>query len=302
MTSSLLSRYHHLLFLLILTFIPSFFVSAKKEEDDVEVRQKQSIPQPQPSFVQLAESQLGNLLLAPPPPVPTTTKTEDVPTPSPISSFLQLALLPLPELVSLQQQGEEIRNEQIQLECPSTLPTFETFDEFTFYYALLLPPTTGDSNNKSGGILCARLEVTNNNSNGWIGFALSSNGQMSGSTAIIGIPSEEDNRVQKYSLYSYGANLSSQQTLRDTSLTLQEDGTMIMTFTKLLNQDTDEEVEIQLNGQMTNVLFAKGSSETLGFHEKKISGEIQFDNGIIVQEGTTATTVSMCILNVCVYI
>ena len=92
----------HLLILLLLTFTTSSilpFISAKK--DDETIRKETTPvaqPQPQPSFVQLAESQLGNLLVAPP--------TTPVPTPPPLSPFLQLAALPLEDL-ALQIEEEE---------------------------------------------------------------------------------------------------------------------------------------------------------------------------------------------------
>ena len=147
---------------------------------------------------------------------------------------------------------------------------------------MVLPPTT--STNSADGILCGRLEVINN---GWIGVALSNNGKMDGSTAIIGIPSQ--NTVKKYDLVSYGANLSTKQTLMDTSLK-QQDGKTIMTFTKLLSEEN--EVEIKQEG-ITNVLFARGG-ESLGFHSMKLSSFIRFSDGIVVDQGTTVT--------VCLYI
>ena len=275
----------HLLILLLLTFTTSSilpFVSAKK--DDETIRKETTPvaqPQPQPSFVQLAESQLGNLLVAPP-------TTPPSPTPPPLSPFLQLAALPLNDL-ALQIEDEETTLQQqparnTQLECPSTLTTSEVFDSSTtFYYAMVLPPTTSTTNSENDGILCGRLEVIND---GWIGVALSNNGKMDGSIAIIGMP---QNTVKKYDLVSYGANLSTKQTLMDTSFT-QQGSKMIMTFTKLLSEEN--EVSIKQEG-ITNVLFARGG-ESLGFHSMKLSSFIRFSDGIVVDQGTTVT--------VCLYI
>ena len=90
---------------------------------------------------------------------------------------------------------------------------------------------------------------------------------MADSQAIIGIP--EEDTVQKYDLFSYGANLSDQQTLMGTSIN-RVDGTTIMEFTKLLVEEG--EVSIKEEG-MTNVLLARGGSE-LGFHTTKMSSFI----------------------------
>ena len=252
----------HLLILLLLTFTTSSilpFVSAKK--DDETIRKETPVAQPQPT-------------------------TPPSPTPPPLSPFLQLAALPLNDL-ALQIEDEETTLQQqparnTQLECPSTLTTSEVFDSSTtFYYAMVLPPTT--STNSADGILCGRLEVINN---GWIGVALSNNGKMDGSIAIIGMP---QNTVKKYDLVSYGANLSTKQTLMDTSFT-QQGSKMIMTFTKLLSEEN--EVSIKQEG-ITNVLFARGG-ESLGFHSMKLSSFIRFSDGIVVDQGTTVT--------VCIYI
>jgi len=71
------------------------------------------------------------------------------------------------------------------LQCPTTLSNFITInDESQLYYSIVQSSAGG-----TNGILCGRLEVTNNNG-GWVGLAISQNGKMFGSEAIIGVPND----------------------------------------------------------------------------------------------------------------
>lgn len=71
------------------------------------------------------------------------------------------------------------------LQCPAELTNFITInDESQLYYSIVQSSTGG-----TNGILCGRLEVTNNNG-GWVGLAISQNGKMFGSEAIIGVPND----------------------------------------------------------------------------------------------------------------
>ena len=177
-----------------------------------------------------------------------------VPTPTPTS----VAAVEEVETTVAAVEGEPTGD----ISCPETLEIKDTFDTQTTLYYSVVPSNPPGSNN---GIFCGRLEVTNHD--GWVGFAISENGKMADSVAIVGIP--EEDTVQKYDLFSYGANLSDQQTLMGTSID-RVDGTTIMEFTKLLVEDG--EVSIKEEG-MTNVLLARGGSE-LGFHTTKMGSFI----------------------------
>ena len=109
----------------------------------------------------------------------------------------------------------------------------------------------------------------------WLGFAHSESGSMMGSMAVLGLPeAPAAYQVQKYRLGSPDMDQPSsipqalpalQQTLLDTSL-IQDGGTTILRFTKLLSEP--DEQTIQPNWQNT-FLFAHGTSNTLGYHETR---------------------------------
>ena len=71
------------------------------------------------------------------------------------------------------------------LQCPTTLSNVITINDESQLYYSIVQSSAGSTN----GILCGRLEVTNNNG-GWVGLAISQNGKMFGSEAIIGVPND----------------------------------------------------------------------------------------------------------------
>eukprot|EP00578_Thalassiosira_sp_NH16_P024447 CAMPEP_0181087090 /NCGR_PEP_ID=MMETSP1071-20121207/6091_1 /TAXON_ID=35127 /ORGANISM="Thalassiosira sp., Strain NH16" /LENGTH=337 /DNA_ID=CAMNT_0023168963 /DNA_START=246 /DNA_END=1259 /DNA_ORIENTATION=+ len=119
--------------------------------------------------------------------------------------------------------------------CPDTLEQSIEMDErSTLHYAIVPSKPPGTNN----GLLCARLVSKNE---GWIAFAVSANGAMIGSEAIIGVP--EDETVLKYTMEGkWRAGVfpmdDDKQTLRDTSMEYNDDdGMMTIEFTKLLVED-----------------------------------------------------------------
>ena len=146
--------------------------------------------------------------------------------------------------------------------CPGSLAKQIVIDPSAILYYHLEPSDPGDNN----GILCGRLEVTNNDG-GWIGLGWSSNGNMIGGEAIVGLTNARS--VLKYSLTSKMASgvtpmSAERQTLTDTSIRLVGDKT-IMTFTKMLLEDG--EIEIYETGPNA-FLHARGSNgQTLGYHD-----------------------------------
>jgi len=152
--------------------------------------------------------------------------------------------------------------------CPDELvQSYNINTESTLYYAMV-PSNSVESNN---GILCARLEVVNNN-DGWISVGFSPSGTMENSQAIIGIYDEDT--VLKYDLAPGQATQMSDdtQTLQDASITTM-DGKTIMEFTKLLVEN-DDEVEILEDGE--NIFLHAWGGSTLGYHTGRLSFTIDF--------------------------
>ena len=146
--------------------------------------------------------------------------------------------------------------------CPGSLDQSIVIDPSAILYYHLEPSDPSGNN----GILCGRLEVDNNNG-GWIGFGWSTNGNMIGGEAIVGLT--EARSVLKYNLSSKDASgvtpmSAARQTLTDTSIR-QEGEKSIMTFTKMLVEDG--ELEIYETGPNA-FLHARGSDgQTVGYHD-----------------------------------
>jgi len=158
--------------------------------------------------------------------------------------------------------------------CPPTLDRSIDIDTTaTLYYAIVPSKPVGSELNN--GLLCARLEVTNDDDNdsGWIGLAISTNGGMVDSEAIIGLP--EDESVLKYDMkWTSPSGVTpmddDKQTLRDTSFEEDEDGKMIMKFTKMLVEEDENEISIVEEG-MNIFLYAQGYDRELDFHHTYMS-------------------------------
>ena len=147
--------------------------------------------------------------------------------------------------------------------CPYTLEQSTAITpQSTLYYAVV-PSSPAGANN---GVLCARLEVLDNdNDNGWVGLGFSPDGNMLGQ-AVIGIPNEDT--VLKYNLEPGMTTLMSadRQTLQDASI-IDVDGTTIMTFTKFLLEE--DEVPIIEDGE--NIFLHAWGGEDLGYHTGRLS-------------------------------
>lgn len=150
--------------------------------------------------------------------------------------------------------------------CPQNFDSMREIDSSASFFFVIVPSNPSGSGN---GLLCGRLEVE---SDGWIGFAISDDGKMSGSQAIVGIAKVES--VLKYELHEYGATVMSEgsQSLLNTSI-YTEDGKTIMKFTKLLVEDGEIPI---LEDQVNSFLFARGDGNDLGYHSSRISFKIDF--------------------------
>ena len=134
--------------------------------------------------------------------------------------------------------------------CPPTLDLSVEIDSSTTLYYAIAPP-----------YLCGRLEVDNDDAEGWIGLGFSENGMMMGSQAIIGIPAQ--GTVLKYDLTYVATPMdNAKQTLTGTSIAVASiDGLVIMEFVKLMEEDGEVPIIIGEN----RFLQAKGPME-LGYH------------------------------------
>ena len=156
-------------------------------------------------------------------------------------------------------------NREIQV-CPETFDMMTEIDSSATFFFAMVPSNPSGSGN---GLLCGRLEVE---SEGWIGFAISEGGKMSGSQAIIGNPRRKT--VLKYDLFENGATLMSEgnQTLKKTSI-YEEDGRTIMKFTKLLVENGEIPI---LEDTVNSFLYARGDSNNVGHHSERVSFKVDF--------------------------
>jgi hypothetical protein len=154
-----------------------------------------------------------------------------------------------------------------QSSCPSELSQkVDISSTETLYYEVI------------DGVFCARME---SESEGWLGFGISPDGGMVPSEAVIGLP--DDGTVLKYDLTSKAesgvvAMSDEKQTLMDTSIE-QADGTTIMTFAKIMDED-----QYPLVIGDNTCIYAQAGSNTLGYH----GGRGSFT--LTLQESTTGTT------------
>jgi len=176
------------------------------------------------------------------------------------------------ELEESQQPKEGMQtdaSEQQSDACISDNPDYAnqiplgTNGDVTFYYSI-----TDDQTALSAQVVYRGL--------GWVSWAVSSDGQMVGSEAVIGLP--DDSSVQKYALSSKsndGVTPLPSQTLIDASV-VQTDTTTILTFTKILSEPN--EIPIPLSGPQF-FLWAVGSSNGLGYHASRAPFQLDLSQG-----------------------
>jgi cytochrome b561 len=133
----------------------------------------------------------------------------------------------------------------------------------------------------------------------WLGLASSFNGQMIGSTAIIGVPGTDD-KAQPPTQYTLTAqNLAgvkidgSAATLQDREIVSEKMDTgsssskhrTVLTFTKTLN-DPNDQVPITKDG-LNTLLYAAGSSRDLAYHEHRGSFRLNLNecDGDVLVDG-----------------
>ena len=157
--------------------------------------------------------------------------------------------------------------------CPKDLQQVVNVDQSTVLRYDIVLTETGNN-----GIMCGRLEVSNHK--GWVALAVSTDGKMIGSDAIIGEPSTKS--VLKYNLDGKAANLvvpmeTAKQTLTGTSIA-EDKGTTIMTFTnRLIEPD-----QIPINPQGKNIfLHARGPDGFVGYHNSRTSFTLDFTKPVV---------------------
>ncbi|KAL7459625.1 hypothetical protein ACHAWC_011376 [Mediolabrus comicus] len=123
----------------------------------------------------------------------------------------------------------------------------------------------------------------------WVGIGFSTDGQMIGSEAVLGIPG--GGIPQKYVLggkdnSSVKPMAAHKQTLTDTSVTF-EDGLTILKFTKIMKEQ--DEVEIK-SGVENTFLYAQGMGLDVGYHAVGESFSLNLPD--IVEKGEDADSVT----------
>lgn len=163
--------------------------------------------------------------------------------------------------------------------CPPTLDLSVEIDSSATLHYAIVPP-----------YLCGRLEVDNDDAEGWIGLGFTENGMMMGSQAIIGIPAQ--GTVLKYDLTYVATPMeNAKQTLTGTSIAVASiDGLVIMEFVKLMEEDGEVPIVIGEN----RFLQAKGPME-LGYHTNgRISTTITLEgsDGAVITDDVENETVA----------
>ena len=112
------------------------------------------------------------------------------------------------------------------------------------------------------------MELTCEGVEEWVGIGFSSDGLMENSEAVIGIPGNDAPLL--YALNGKSTNDVVQlpveeQTLINASLGTDSDGRTVMKFTHILEKDAKDEMY---------VLYARGTTATLGYHAERSSVQI----------------------------
>ena len=147
--------------------------------------------------------------------------------------------------------------------CPDVLSRSETLEpDLTFSYEIIVE-------DDRDLLFCSELVYEGE---GWLGLGISGNGDMIGSTAVIGLPDSND--VTNPGLYSLDGKTNSlvrilppeEQTLLGSSI-VQENGVTVMRFAKSINESSEDFV-IKVPG-VTTFIYAASDSNEFGYHGMK---------------------------------
>jgi len=155
--------------------------------------------------------------------------------------------------------------------APTEMDEFQLSSDLLLRYKVNVPPSTSMD-------ICDGCTVSMEviyDGEAWLGIGFSEDGQMIGGEAVVGTP--EDGNVQKWQLVSKGATAlklmpESQQTLSNTKIEV-VNGQTIMKFTKIMR----EPGEIEISTGDNTFLWAHGSSNTIGYHAKRDSFELNLE-------------------------
>lgn len=148
--------------------------------------------------------------------------------------------------------------------------------ELTFHWTLKEDATTP--------VLDGVLEY---DGEGWLGFGVSPNGEMIGSTAIIGLPGTGTEPAE-YSLEGKSVDAVNQAEPFESpekAVITQAGGKTILRFVKVLEDDASNGGFTE-NG-LNTFIFAAGSSNELGYHQHRGSFRINLNS---CEEGTTTSS------------
>merc|ERR1719375_2896102 len=158
------------------------------------------------------------------------------------------------------------------VDCSAQFCDADLTGGYTMKYKINVPQDT--SKKECAG--CTMSVEMSYDGDAWISLGFSTNGQMIGSDAVIGIPGSG---VSKYFMAGMATSQvtkmpESQQTLTDSSVEFDGQQT-VMKFTKIM----DEPGEVPIVVGDNSFLWAYGSSPTLGYHANRASFALNLSIG-----------------------
>lgn len=145
---------------------------------------------------------------------------------------------------------------RIQASCPGLAHFHKLSDTLTFAWDVKY----GTKDNKSVLHVCMESQ-----SEGWLGWGISSDGMMIGAEAVIGLP--DDGTVLKYNLNGKSSSKviamnSTYQTLLNTKIE-QKGGVTTLSFEKILEEEGQLPI---VPGQNNTFIFAEATANAFGYH------------------------------------
>ena len=146
--------------------------------------------------------------------------------------------------------------------CSDNLSKKESlFDDLTLRYDIVV------DNDRQ--VFCSELQY---DGEGWLGFGVSETGDMIGSTAVIGLPGNDDPTIPN--LYSLDGKTNSlvkllpeeEQTLLGARIT-QVDGMTVLKFAKYIDEP-DDDFAIKVPG-VTTFIYTAADNNEFGYHGMK---------------------------------
>jgi hypothetical protein len=186
---------------------------------------------------------------------------------------------------------------QVEMEVPgledvklSYVVQYHSVDDtnMTYYYDMMSNDTMSNETDYYYGTMSVRVEYSGQ---GWVGFAVSPDGGMTGSDGVIGLPTEYGNgTVSKFALgYGLVEQLEEEEQTLVYGSIMQDESVTVLEFTRYL-----DEGYVPIDGSGVNYfLVAYGYSNTLGYHAARVSFSLTLSPCITTSTTTMMTTTTM---------